>query len=86
MPFMAGRQTGFVHPPLESFHSGGNAYNDTHRALKINYYKDPDGNIKVNTIDIIDPTKTGVLVQGGNVIDKVWLSSVTITNPGRAAV
>jgi glycosyltransferase involved in cell wall biosynthesis len=28
MPFMAGRQIGFVHPPLESFLSGGNVYNE----------------------------------------------------------
>ena len=27
MPFMAGTRLGFVHPPLESFASGGNVYN-----------------------------------------------------------
>lgn len=28
MPFMAGRQIGFVHPPLHAFPSGGNVYNE----------------------------------------------------------
>jgi len=28
MPFMATRKIGFVHPPLESFPSGGNVYNE----------------------------------------------------------
>lgn len=65
--------------------AGGNAYNHTHGALKFHADQAPVGNIKVNTLDIIDPTNSGVHVQGGNVIDKVWLNTVTITNPGQAS-
>jgi Pectate lyase superfamily protein len=65
--------------------AGGNAYNHTHGALKFHADQAPVGNIKVSTLDIIDPTNSGVHVQGGNVIDKVWLNTVTITNPGQAS-
>lgn len=65
--------------------AGGNAYNHTHGALKFHADQAPVGNIKVNTLDIIDPTNSGVHVQGANVIDKVWLNTVTITNPGQAS-
>jgi hypothetical protein len=65
--------------------AGGNAYNHTHGALKFHADQAPVGNIKVTTMDIIDPTNAGVHVQGGNVIDKVWLNGVTITNPGQAS-
>jgi hypothetical protein len=43
------------------------------------------GNIKVADLDIIDPTNAGVHVQGGNVVDKVWLNGVSIQNPGQAS-
>jgi hypothetical protein len=36
-------------------------------------------------MDIIDPTNSGVHVQGGNVVDKVWLNDVTIQNPGQGS-
>lgn len=65
--------------------AGGNAYNHTHGALKFHADQGPVGNIKVNDLDIIDPTNSGVHVEGGNVIDKVWLNTVTITNPGQAS-
>jgi len=65
--------------------AGGNAYNHTHGALKFHADQGPVQNIKVNTLDIIDPTNSGVHVQGGDVIDKVWLNTVSITNAGQAS-
>ena len=65
--------------------AGGNAYNHTHGALKFHADQAAVGNIHVTTLDIVDPTNAGVHVEGGNVIDKVWLNSVTITNPGQAS-
>ncbi len=65
--------------------AGGNAYNHTHGALKFHADQAAVGNIKITTLDIIDPTNAGVHVEGGNVIDKVWLNTVTITNPGQAS-
>ena len=65
--------------------AGGNAYGHTHGALKFHADQAPVGNIHVTTLDIIDPTNAGIHVEGGNVIDKVWLNSVTITNPGQAS-
>ncbi len=40
--------------------AGGNAYNHTHGALKFHADQAPVGNIKINTLDIIDPTNAGV--------------------------
>jgi len=65
--------------------AGGNAYNHTHGALKFHADQAPVGNIKINTLDIIDPTNSGIHVEGGNIIDKVWLNTVTISNPGQAS-
>ncbi len=65
--------------------AGGNAYNHTHGALKFHADQAAVGNIKVTTLDIVDPTNAGVHVEGGNVIDKVWLNTVTITNPGQGS-
>jgi hypothetical protein len=65
--------------------AGGNAYNHTHGALKFHADQGPVGNIKVTDLDIIDPTNSGVHVQGGNVIDKVWLNDVTIQNPAQGS-
>lgn len=65
--------------------AGGNAYNHTHGALKFHADQGPVGNIKVNDLDIIDPTNSGVHVQGGDIIDKVWLNTVSITNAGQGA-
>jgi hypothetical protein len=65
--------------------AGGNAYNHTHGALKFHADQGPVGNIKVDTLDIIDPTNSGVHVQGLDVIDKVWLNGVTIQNAGNAS-
>lgn len=65
--------------------AGGNAYNHTHGALKFHADQGPVGNVKVNTLDIIDATNSGVHVQGGNTVDKVWLDTVTITNAGQGA-
>jgi hypothetical protein len=65
--------------------AGGNAYNHTHGALKFHADQGPVGNIKVTYLDIIDPTNSGVHVQGGNVIDKVWLNDVTIQNPAQGS-
>jgi hypothetical protein len=65
--------------------AGGNAYNHTHGALKFHADQAPVGNIKVTSMDILDPTNAGVHVEGGNVIDKVWLNTVNITNPGQAS-
>ncbi len=65
--------------------AGGNAYNHTHGALKFHADQAAVGNIKINNLDIVDPTNAGIHVEGGNVIDKVWLNTVTITNPGQAS-
>ncbi len=65
--------------------TGGNAYNHTHGALKFHADQAEVGNIKVNDLDIVDPTNSGVHVQGLNVIDKVWLNGVKISNPGQAS-
>jgi hypothetical protein len=65
--------------------AGGNAYGHTHGALKFHADQGPVGNIHVTTLDIIDPTNAGIHVEGGNVVDKVWLNGVTITNPGQAS-
>jgi len=65
--------------------AGGNAYNHAHGALKFHSDQGPVGNIHVTTLDITDPTNAGVHVEGGNVIDKVWLNAVNITNPGQAS-
>jgi hypothetical protein len=64
---------------------GGNAYNHTHGAIKFHADQGPVGNIKVTDLDIIAPTNSAVHVQGGNVIDKVWLNDVTIQDPGQAS-
>jgi hypothetical protein len=65
--------------------AGGNAYNHTHGALKFHADQGPVGNIHINTLDIIDPTNAGIHVEGGNIIDKVWLNTVSIQNPGQAS-
>jgi hypothetical protein len=65
--------------------TGGNAYEHTHGALKFHADQAEVGNIKVNDLDIVDSTNSGVHVQGLNVIDKVWLNGVKITNPGQAS-
>ncbi|HXK20115.1 MAG TPA: glycosyl hydrolase family 28-related protein [Polyangiaceae bacterium] len=65
--------------------AGGNAYNHTHGALKFHSDQGPVGNIHVSNLDILDATNAGVHVEGGNIIDKVWLNTVTITNPGQAS-
>jgi hypothetical protein len=59
--------------------------NHTHGALKFHADQGPVGNGKVNVLDIIDPTNAGVHVQGGNVIDRVWLDTINIKNPGQAS-
>lgn len=64
---------------------GGNAYNQPHGALKFHADQGPVGNIHVSSLDIIDSTYSGVHVQGGNVIDKVWLNTVTIQNSGKGS-
>lgn len=64
---------------------GGNAYNHTHGAIKFHGDQGPVGNIKVTDLDIIAPTNSGVHVQGGNVVDKVWLNDVTIQDPRQGA-
>lgn len=65
--------------------AGGNAYNHTHGALKFHADQGAVGNVKVNTLEIIDPTNSGVHVQGFNVIDKVWLNTVSIQNAGQGS-
>jgi hypothetical protein len=65
--------------------AGGNAYDHTHGALKFHADQGAVGNVKVNELDIVDPTNSGVHVQGFNVIDKVWLDTVRIENAGQAS-
>lgn len=64
---------------------GGNAYGHTHGALKFHADQGPVGNIHITSLDIIDPTNAGVHVEGGNVVDKVWLNTVTIQNAGQGS-
>jgi hypothetical protein len=64
---------------------GGNAYGHTHGAIKFHADQGPVGNIKVTDLDIAASTNAGVHVQGGNVVDKVWLNDVTIADAGRGS-
>lgn len=62
--------------------AGGRAYNQDQGALKLHAAQGPVQHLTVTNLDIIDSTYAAVHVQGGNVIDNVWLNGVNIQNSG----
>lgn len=65
--------------------AGGAAYDHTHGALKFHADQGPVQNVTVTDLDILEPTFSGIHVQGFDVVDSVWLNDVTITDPGNAS-
>ncbi|HVJ15079.1 MAG TPA: right-handed parallel beta-helix repeat-containing protein [Polyangiaceae bacterium] len=65
--------------------AGGAAYDHTHGALKFHADQGPVANITVNDLLIVDPTFSGIHVQGLDSVSGVSLTDVTIENPGNAS-
>ena len=64
--------------------AGGNAYNQGHGAFKLHAAEGTLQNVRITELDIVDPTYSGIHVQGQQVIDSIWFEKVTITRPGTA--
>jgi len=65
--------------------AGGAAYNHTHGALKFHADQGPVENITVTDLSIVDPTFSGIHVQGLSAVNNVTLNDVTIENPSQAS-
>jgi hypothetical protein len=65
--------------------AGGAAYDHTHGALKFHADQGPVQNIAVSGLLIVEPTFSGVHVQGLDSVNGVTLNGVTIENPGNAS-
>jgi hypothetical protein len=64
---------------------GGSAYNDEHGAFELHAQEGPLQNVSVSDLDIVDPTYSGIHVEGPQTIDTVYFNKVTIAKPGSAA-
>lgn len=66
--------------------AGGPAYNDEQGAFKLQAAEGPLQNVKVSDLDILDPTYSGIHIQGGNYIDTVYFDTVKIDGAGTSAI
>jgi hypothetical protein len=78
--------TGMTHIDRNSLiRAGGSAYNDEHGAFKLHASEGTLQHVSVSDLEIVDPTNSGIQVDGPATIDSVWFDKVTITNPRTAA-
>jgi hypothetical protein len=64
--------------------AGGSAYNQKHGAIKLHASEGPLQNIEIDDLDIVEPTHSGIHVQGQQFIDSVWFDNVEVFRPGTA--
>lgn len=62
--------------------TGGRAYGYRQGALKFSAQQGPVDHIRVNDMDIIDPTYFGIQIQGEDYVGDTTLENVRIQNPG----
>ncbi|HEX3694139.1 MAG TPA: hypothetical protein VH374_02025 [Polyangia bacterium] len=55
-------------------------------ALKVNAEQGPVQNVQISNVDIDSPTFSGVHLAGGNTIDTLSFTGVSITNPGACGI
>lgn len=78
--------TGMTHIDRNTLiRAGGSAYNEEHGAFKLHADKGALQNVSVSELEIIDPTHSGIQVEGPATIDSVWFDKVTIKKPRTSA-
>jgi hypothetical protein len=65
--------------------AGGNAYDQGHGAFKLHAAEGALQNVAVTDLDIVEPSYSGIHVQGQQVVDSVWFERVNIHTPTTAA-
>ena len=65
--------------------AGGNAYNQGHGAFKLHAAEGALQNVAITELDVVEPSYSGIHVQGQQVIDSVWFERVNIHTPTTAA-
>ncbi|APR79122.1 secreted protein [Minicystis rosea] len=78
--------TGTTHIDRNSLiRAGGSAYDQPHGALKLHAAQGPLQNLRIGDLEVIDPTYSGIHVEGPGTIDSVWFDKATIKQPKTAA-